>query len=235
MAIICRKTGLLFIMNPRTASTAIGHILIHELQGEYIPKDNILDNNGTFVVPRKHSTISQLIGYNLIDSATLGSLLKFTTVRNPFDSLVSLFIKKKHKYQPLLEDTDSWVYKVPGYVEDMIFCRDHSFPEWIEKKFGGSDSVRSYIKHLLISLGLYQNNASNPYFEGVDVILRYECLQEDFNKVLKKAGIDRCLEIPLVNRTGKKADDYRSYYTPRARKLVETVFESQLKKFNYKF
>src|SRR5215468_1500064 len=44
MAIICRQYGLLFIMTPRTACTAVGDLLCTHYGGEFIPAEDILDS-----------------------------------------------------------------------------------------------------------------------------------------------------------------------------------------------
>ena len=121
LAIICRKHGLLFIQAPRTGCTAIARLLMDRFQGEQLPAEDILDDNGHIVVPKKHCTVPQLLSQGLIPANYRASLLTFTSVRNPYDSLVSLYVKKSNKYVAYLADHTSWVYRIPGYVEDLEF------------------------------------------------------------------------------------------------------------------
>ena len=144
MAILCRKYNLLFIMTPRTACTAVGELLLKQYGGKYLPEEDILDQNGTYLVQKKHCTLSELLKYNIISKDYADSLTKFTTVRNPFDNIVSLFIKKKFKYKPLLDDPDSWVYKLKDYVSDMKYAQNHSFDAWIFKNY-----KKSFLKKIL--------------------------------------------------------------------------------------
>src|SRR5215204_1273441 len=136
MAIICRQHGLLFIMTPRTACTAIGELLCTYYGGEFVPSEDVLDDRGRITVQKKHSNLSELMKHNLIDREEAKSLLKVATVRNPFDTLVSLYFKQRYKYQPLLSDPTSWVNRSPAYAKNMSYAQTHSFNEWVLSKCG---------------------------------------------------------------------------------------------------
>ena len=144
MAIICRQYGLLFIMTPRTACTAIGDLLCAHYGGEFVPAEDILDAQGFISVQKKHSTLSELIEHKMLTPEEAKSLLKIVSVRNPFDSLVSLYFKQRLKYQPLLADPSSWVNRSIGYAGHMRYAQTHSFSEWVFKV-----SYRKLIKRLL--------------------------------------------------------------------------------------
>ena len=88
MAIICTSYGLLFIMTPRKACTATGKLLLEKLDGEWIPKEDFTSSIDNSRVPRKHSTLNQLLENKLLTREESKKLLSFTTVRNPFDSPV---------------------------------------------------------------------------------------------------------------------------------------------------
>lgn len=226
MSIICRSYNLLFIMTPRTACTALGELLLNEYGGEYIPEEDILDSSGIFKVHQKHCTFSQLIDNKILSDKEASALIKFTTVRNPFDSIVSLYTKKKSKYKPLLNDPDSWVYKLLDYAEDMKYAQNHSFDAWIFKNY-----KRSFIKRLL---GLKPSHFG-MFTEGVDEIIRFENLQDDFNKLLDKVNISKKSEIPLVNRTTERKKEYKQYYSNFSRRFIEFVYKNELKNYGYKF
>ena len=66
MAVISKKHNLLFVLNPRTASTALGALLTQNYEGEYIPREDILDDQGMILLQRKHSTISELISNSFL-------------------------------------------------------------------------------------------------------------------------------------------------------------------------
>jgi hypothetical protein len=65
--------------------------------------------------------------------------------------------------------------------------------------------------------------------------MRFEHLQRDFDQVLAQAGVTQGLTIPRINVTSDRDRDYRRYYTPAARRIVEYVFERELVRFGYEF
>jgi hypothetical protein len=134
MAVICRKHNLLFIMTPRTACTAIGELLCHDYGGEFLPTEDFLDGKGRISVQKKHSTLAELLEHKFLAPEEAKSLFKVASVRNPFDTLVSLYFKQRFKYQPLLDDPDSWVNRSPTYARNMKYAREHSFSRWVFRK-----------------------------------------------------------------------------------------------------
>jgi sulfotransferase famil protein len=213
MAIVSHAHRFLFVMTPRTGCTAIGAVLVDSLQGEYLPRESVLDAHGFFIVQRKHCTLEQLLAHGILTHAQRCSLFTFGAVRNPFDSLVSLYTKLAVTYQPSLQDANSWVYKVKDYAKEMEYCRAHTFSEWIKKRYA----------------------PSAQYVEGVDFVMRFERLQHDFNEALRQAGIAQTLTIPIINVTSQRDRDYRRYYTPAARRIVEYALERELVQFGYEY
>jgi hypothetical protein len=227
MAIICRKYNLLFIMTPRTACTAIGELLRERFAGEFIPPESILDSRGLIRVDKKHSTLSALIRHNVLTIDEAKSLLKVAAVRNPFDSLVSLYFKQRSKYQPLLGDPASWVHGVPRYAEDMRYAQAHSFNRWVLRV-----TSRKLIKRLL---GFHTSMFAD-HTRGVDVVIRYETIVADLEEVFRRAGMASEVEIPVVNRTEERANwDYRCYYSRISELAVTIAYSRDLKMYGYDF
>lgn len=229
MAVICRHHNLLAILTPRTACSAVATVLQTELQGVYIPEADTIDAAGRVVVWRKHTTLRQLERHALISQEQRRQLTVFTTVRNPFDSLVSLYIKKARTYQPLLNNPNSFVHRVPGYAQDMLWARDHSFEEWLFRRFG-APWLQRFLDPRKTRRSLFRR-----YTEGVDVVLKLESLQEDFDRLMQQVGVGRRLTIPNLNATPERLRDYRRYYTPRARRLIEAQFRDELERYGYSF
>lgn len=227
MAIICRDHRLLFIMAPRTGCTALGRLLKERLGAENLPAQALLNEDGSYRLEGKHATLRQLLSHGLLNPEERRALFVFTCVRNPFDSLVSLYMKKADHYQPLLADPSTWVHRVPGYAKDMEYCRTHTFEQWITKKYSVSALDRL--------LGRRKRSLAAPFTEGVDFVMRFEQLNEDFHQVLQRAGITHRIDIPLYNATPSRDRDYRTYYTPRARRAVEYTFEPDLRRYSYSF
>lgn len=227
MAIICRDHRLLFIQTPRTGCTAIEQLLKDRFGGEQLPAENVCDADGYIKVPSKHCTVQQLLDHGVISAADASKLLVFAGVRNPFDSLVSLYVKKGQGYQHELADPDSWVHKVRGYVDEMEYCRTHSFDEWIEKHYKVSWMDRV--------LGRGQRELYGRYTRGANRVIRFERLQQDFESVMREAGVKGDVSIPRVNPTVHRGPNYQSYYAPSSRKLVEYVFRPDVERYGYTF
>jgi hypothetical protein len=213
-------------MTPRTACTAIGELLLTQFGGEFIPAKEILDSRGRISVPRKHTTLSQLIQHGLLTVTESESLLKVAAVRNPFDSLVSEYLKKRFKYKPLLSDPSSWIYRLPRFAEDIRYCQTHSFNAWIFRLCS-----KKIIKRLLRN----QPSMFADYTEGMDVVMRYESIEKDLGEVFKRAGISSKAEIPVVNRTDERNNrDYRSFYSRPAALMVRCAYSYDLKTYGYR-
>ena len=233
MPVLSREHGYLFLMAPRTGCTAVGErVLIPRLDGEYFPSSDVHDSRGKLVVRHKHASLDELLRHGLLDEADAASLFKFTTVRNPFDSLVTLYETMRGRYKNLVDDPSSFVRKRPALIRMIRVAEQAPFEEWLEHKFhygGARGGVRRALRIYPPPRHMYQ-----AYIDGADYVMRYERLQEDFNEVLRRLGVSEPIEIPRRNVTEGK-DDYRAYYTPRARRLVERAFEPDLERFNYSF
>ena len=227
MAIICREHGLLFIMTPRTACTAVGELLRTHYGGEYLPPEDILDKHGHTRIQQKHSTLSELMENRLLSSEDAARLLKFAAVRNPFDSLVSLYLKQRTKYQPLLLDPNSWVNRAPAYARSMRYARTHSFRAWV---------LRKCRKQLLKRLMGVPASMFIDFTRGVDIVIRYENLVAELNAVFGKAGLPVKAPLPTVNRTTERESaDYRTWYSHSTVAAVRLAYGEDFRRFGYKF
>ena len=227
MAIICRKYNLLFIMTPRTACTAIGELLCTHYDGEFLPSEDILAPDGRIAIQKKHSTLQELLQQKLLSAEDAKSLLKIASVRNPFDTLVSLYFKQRYKYQPLLTDPNSWVNRSPAYAKNMRYARTHSFDAWV---------LRKCVKQLAKRARGTPPSMFHDYTNGTDVVMRYETINQDLRKALTKAGVQKNIPIPDTNRTDERpADDYRSFYSKHAKLLVSLAYSQDLQKYGYSF
>jgi Sulfotransferase family len=227
MAIICRDYNLLFIMTPRTACTAIGEFLCEHYRGGFLPAEDILDSRGRIVVQKKHSTLSELIQHGFLIQEEAQSLLKIAAVRNPFDSLVSSYFKQRFKYQPLLSDPASWVNRSPSYVRRMKYAQKHSFNEWFFRI-----SSRKLIRRLLLG----RPSMFEDYTQGMDVVLRYENLEQDLKDAFRNANIPWKAGIPIVNRTDERPNhDYQSFYSRPAALAARFIYSHDRKTYGYKF
>lgn len=229
MAIICEELGLLFTMVPRTGCSAIGRHLLSDFGGRWLPEEDIKGEDGRLRVPRKHSSLQQLVRHGVLSDEHAASLFKVSTVRNPFDSLVSLYVKRRDTRREALDSPDHWTRRSGARKKDIAdfeYCRSHSFPQWIRK--------RTFLAAGAALFGYRRPTTNQRYAEGIDHVMRFESLQEDFDRVLQRLGRSGS-EIPIFNRTSGRERDYRSYYTKLSRRLVEQVFKKDLREFGYSF
>jgi len=228
-------------MAPRTGCTAIGErVLIPELDGEYLPADDILAPDGSVAAAKKHSTLAELRRAGLLNAAESSSLFVFTTVRNPFDSLVSQYVKMRTSYAPLLDDPDSFVQRDPSYRTQMVRASEMTFPEWVHERYVGRHlyqlkrrpTWRAPMPWLLRGW-VGPRHMYAGFLEGADQVMRFERLQGDFDLALAHLGLPPH-EIPPWNVTEAKGD-YRELYDDATRALVAHVFAPDLQRFGYSF
>ncbi|HJR19397.1 MAG TPA: sulfotransferase family 2 domain-containing protein [Actinomycetota bacterium] len=228
MAFISHPYRFLFVMSPRTGCTSIAYgVIVPHLEGTRVPWKDILDDDGKLLVDSKHSTIPDLLYYGLVSAQDIAALFKVCAVRNPFDSLVSLFVKTQTTYSKLVDDPNSFLHKKPGALEDVRRAADLSFSDWVKDRYlpgGRMERLRA----------VRPRHMYERYLKRVDHIMRFERLHEDLDEVLAKIGAPTGMELANINPTPRAAD-YRSYYTDEARKIVEQVFRPDLERFGYRF
>jgi hypothetical protein len=229
VAIICPDAGLLFLMAPRTGCTALGEgVLIPELNGSYLPDVDIISSQGILEVSRKHSTLCELLSHGVLDERIARLLLKFTTVRNPFDSLYTLYIKQSRSYQRYLGNDESFLHYNPAFAERVRRSRDLSFNKWLVRRFGRRKRLRAALRAQR-QLDLYR-----AYTEGADVILKFESLQRDFDALLASRDLPP-IQIPQINRTVEREHSYRDVYSRAGRRLVERHYSQYMERYGYEF
>jgi Sulfotransferase family. len=214
-------------MTPRTGCTAIGDLLCEQLEGEYVPKSDIVGPEGFIILGHKHNSVHELFEHGVLTPSEKAQVFTFTAVRNPFDSLVSLYVKLASTYQYLMEDKAAFIHRDPGYIDEMHWCRTHSFDDWIERRYAPRRVFRFFRMRRRASM--FQR-----YVDGADYVMRFERLQDDFDEVLRRVGLEP-LKIPLYNATPDRESDYRAYYSRRSRQLVESAFSDDLARYGYRF
>ena len=67
------------------------------------------------------------------------------------------------------------------------------------------------------------------------VLIRFEHLQEDFEKALKYCGISPKRPLPIVNKTTKKESSFESYYNHKNKELSLSIFGPYMLRHEMKF
>lgn len=223
MAVISREHGFLFVQNPRTASTAIGEgVLVPMLGAEVVGVPWSHETAGD-----KHASTRDLVERGLITAADLDQLYVFGAIRNPYDSLVSLYEKMRGTYASLVDDPTSWVHRQRAYVASLRVAREAEFPDWAVFHLTRRPAWQ------LPRVALTRGRAIDHRYLGLDRLLRFESLQADFDAAMDDLGLAH-LEIPRMNVTGRSTE-YRSRYDRRARWVAQRAYRHYEAAFGYTF
>jgi hypothetical protein len=229
MAVIVRDKSFLFIMVPHTGCTAVGKVLMESAGGEYLPATPVRNDSGTVILPRKHNTLPQLLAHGVLTPQERLGMLVAGTVRNPFDWLVSQYLR----FLPVKAGDKRGMVTTPsGYTQgDPRYTgAPREFEAWLVSRY------RRRRRGPLGRILPRQSRKHIDWLEGVDAVLRFERLQETFDEVLRRVGIEQHLQIPVYNQTvSREGRDFHEWYTPAAREIAEEAFAGYLKKYGYGF
>ncbi len=173
-----------------------------------------------FRVPKVAST-SLLITFRKVDEVekveeyqkypTYNSYFKFAFVRNPFDRLASCFrhVIQKGSLQNIQED--------PRLHKNMSF---ESFVDVV-----GSIKVENMDIHFR------PQHTFIP--ETLDYIGKFECLNDDYAKLLQKTGIKEPKD-GLLHKNKTDKTDFKKYYNEMIIQKVITIYKKDFELFEYK-
>ena len=205
--LISHRHKFIFIHNYKVAGTSIRKALAKHitLYQQYKYSFALYDKVNRTINPnymRGHITALEI--KNQLPPEIYDDYFKFVFVRNPWDWQVSLYffiLQEKKHYQHNL-------------IKSMS-----SFEEYIEWRVNEDGRKQ---KDFLVD----ENDSII-----VDYIGKYENLQDDFNEITRKIGINASL--PYKNKSKHK--DYREYYNDYTRDLIEKAFKEDIEMFNYSF
>ena len=156
-------------------------------------------------------------GWFLYDKKYL-NYFNFTIIRNPYSRLVSCWVDK-------VLQSDRWIKK--GRQSDIIH-------HMIDNNF----TFEQFIKHVCNDTSFRDahwwsyNQFIPKQFEEFGTVVKCETLEEDFNHLKKKIGLNECT---LITRNITNHDHYTTYYTDELIELVSRKFRHDLLRFNYSF
>lgn len=225
MAILCDELKLLFIQTPHTGCTAIGSLLRARFEGVRVPEHHVRDARGRIVAPRKHATLRQLLDAGLITAEQRRELVVAAGVRNPYDMLTSEFVRTTGTEDPRRRKPGT--NEPPPVQNARRGPPPREFEPWLRWRFSGG------WRHRLRGARYV---APADFAEGVDAVIRFERLQEDFDALMHRVGVTERVEVPVVNTTvGRHGRHYADFYTPAARRIVEQVYGGWIDRFGYRF
>ena len=239
---IIHEKEVIFIHIPKNAGTSIETILInydphtYENQKDYWIKIKKLHKL------KIHSGIQCI--YEHLNHTSYNTYFKFSSIRNPYSRLFSLYTYIKHKTnKSLIQTVNKQDFK--QYVKTIYLNNPHYLN----------------IKHLLLKHKLnhtnfpnfliqHQDNQAPNYHSGIpwiipqvllivkdglinqmDHVIRYETLYHDWNHIKNKLKIND--DLPHINQSSTL--DYRKYYDDETKKMVSKLAEVDLKIFGYGF
>ncbi|HSI56122.1 MAG TPA: hypothetical protein VLA16_01115 [Ideonella sp.] len=238
MAIYSERYRCIFFANPQTGSKAIAKTLKDKLEGVAVPAHEVV-RDGQVIVRGHHATYQQLIDGELMSADQLAGLLKFTGVRNPFDLLVSRYLKRRGRFVTEPEKYQ-WAQRKAKVKASMEAAQEQPFAQWIVGQ--------------LSRLADKERTAKGPFefLDHADIVIRFEALQAGFDQVLDRIGVTKPVEIAPFNVTAERtaADagsgeappaeaapkrHYTEFYDDTSRALVARVYAPVIERFGYTF
>jgi|TARA_R110002020_G_scaffold332719_2_gene548145 hypothetical protein len=205
-------TGVCYLHVPKCGGTYIENTL----------RPNLVRENKMFV-PAGHSQT-----YPTRHSGAYGKLLPIATVRNPFDLLVSIYF---HGGDVGIGRSAGF-----GYVNQVLDFK--SFEEFVTYYCENGDY--SKVPHILplkdefLFQPLLDNGNIIP-----DVVIKMEQLNQGCTSILQGFGIHR-VDSTIDHNTSQyrpkgPEGDYKNFYTPKLKEMVEKRVKRDLELFNYTF
>lgn len=144
-------------------------------------------------------------------------------VRNPLDRILSLYLK-------LRSDKDGYYSSMPSVGIKNIFRRRlfKVFQDVQRGNLSFEAFLRMYVRH--------------PYTDWMfhdarycDIIIRFESLNADFDRIKSEFGLPDALQLPVENKIEGKKEDVWGYYPPSVRRFVVDRFTPYMSRFGYDF
>ncbi|MGP0129341.1 MAG: sulfotransferase family 2 domain-containing protein [cyanobacterium endosymbiont of Rhopalodia musculus] len=209
----------LFIHVPKTAGNSVQNVLQHYSEDKIVTHGEHQDGVERFEVRNdvyeviKHSTLKHY--QEILEVDLYQKLFKFATIRNPYDHMISWYFSPHRGIQNWVrQDFIDLIEEVPNLREYITF------------------SSNSFLGKKLKKLGLSINFNRKKLDEDIDFLMRFEHLNEDFQKVCEIIDIPY-QPLPVRNRSNRK--HYSIYFDEVLKEKVYTKFQEEIEWGNYKF
>ncbi|WP_158569382.1 sulfotransferase family 2 domain-containing protein [Pseudotabrizicola alkalilacus] len=205
---ISHSRKFIFIHIPKTAGTSIEKCLTDVC----VPV--LAGANNTESIYFKHTDImgfKRMLGDYFLDH------LSFTSVRNPWDWLISLYEFNRGMQRVYLKNTGH--VAVGAEIPDEL--KDTPFDEWL---IWWTETFRATQSKLIC----------DP--DGqllVQRILAYESIRDDFSSLISQLNLPQ-RNLPWFHKRDKKGPRGH-YFSPRLRGFVEKNFSEDIERFGYAF
>lgn len=228
--IISDANRYVFVELPRTGSTAV--------------EKELITNYGGRRILRKHSTYEDFLEFANADQR---NYFAFSSIRNPMDDAVSRYLKIKTDHNNRYSDPvrrkvrvgnrGSKTYRETGLSakgdlpdpRSLIERIDNRHFNWIQKHDA------SFADYFLRFYHLPYDTWARLSHNRLDFVIRFESLEEDFEKALQSMGLEKKRPLPVKNPTSGKEQDFEDFYTPETRDRAIRVFGPYMRTWGYEF
>lgn len=210
---ISHKYKCIFIEVPKTGSTSIRSILgkpikphldIQEIESSWMYEGESFLNKKS--LRKTYNLIPENIRQK-IGKNWFANYFKFGFVRNPWDRVVSLY------------------YRTEGIQK----FKEMSFEEFVDWIQNSSDTCKHPSTHKY-QIDWFKDSDGEI---ALDFIGKFENLEQDFNFVCQKIGIDA--KLPHKNKNSQKRKHYREYYNDKTKDIIAKKFDLDIEYFGYEF
>lgn len=205
MSVFVESKNIIFVHVPKTGGTSIAEWLTTNCNGK----------KGR----RVHHPLSELKKEFNKDA------FSFTVVRNPWDRLLSYYVYIKKTTENRLNDAllgklkkSNKLKKTPAYLSETLELLNKGFEYFIKNDWVWTRTNMS-ISH------------QTDIAEGVDLILKFENLTEDFKKI---QTIMNCY-LPLPYKNITTHSHYSTYYNQEMIDIISDKFKDEIIRYNYDF
>ena len=213
------ESGIIFIHIPKTGGISINNFL------SSLKDDNITYENKKkyyFYEELRRLKIASIHGkardyIKFIDNRLWNRSLKITSIRNPWDLMVSSY------YWWLQEG-----FKFPRCRHMYNDISTMNFNEFITSSYG-TNMINDCVGN--IEDWIYDHNGKLL----LDGLIRLENFEEDFQTLISKFDlkINGLKSLPKLNSTSHKK--YQDHYNENTKKIIEKRFDYLIKNYDYKF
>ncbi len=213
--VISFSHDFIFVHVPKTGGNSLQHILRQYSDARIVNTRRHHDGHERFALQQivgdtmlqKHSTIREYEA--AVTNDFFSSAIKFSVSRNPYSRAISLYFFRKQKTS----------FQLPVERRESDFDSD-DFGEMLK-------AIRP-LEYFLCG----DPAADVPLLEAakVDVIMRHDRLQGDFDALMDRLHLQRAL-LPVHNRS--RHDSFAGYYTPHLRRIAANRFRREIEAFGY--
>jgi len=157
-----------------------------------------------------HMTAAECI--DVLGRERWDSMFSFSIVRNPWDKVVSHYHHRVATNQT-------------GLGENPV-----SFNDWVSRSYGDNDPY--YYDQPVMFMPQLDWLTDSQGEQVVNYVGRFEQLQHHFDEICSLMGLHP-LALPHIRKT--EHDDYRDYYTPKAKEIIAEWFAKDIEVFGYTY